>query len=81
MNMQYTNVLSNFSIELDTYEDLKKEDDTDVSVINDKDDDRKVIKWVSIFTECLSLEPMDPEELWFMYSEYQMLFQVRWIIP
>ena len=52
--MHYSNVLSIFKIEWDTYEKLNKEDDPDVSVINDKGNDRKVIKWVYIFTDCLS---------------------------
>ena len=52
-NMNYSNVLSIFNIDYDTYEELKKEDDPDVPVINDKDNDRKLIKWVSIFTDCL----------------------------
>ena len=52
-NMNYSNLLSSFKIDYDTYEELKKEDDPDVPVINDKDNDRKLIKWVSIFTDCL----------------------------
>ena len=54
MNMHYTNVLSNFKIELYTYEQLKNQDDPDVPVINDKDNDPKIINWVSIFYGRLS---------------------------
>ena len=53
-NMHYINVLSIFKIEWDTYEKFNKEDYPNVSVINDKGNDRKVIKWVYIFTDCLS---------------------------
>ena len=52
-NMNYSNVLSIFNIDYDTYEELKKEDDPDVPVINDKDNDRNLIQRVSIFTDCL----------------------------
>ena len=48
------NVLSRFKIEWDIYEELKKEDNPDVLVINDKENIRKLIKWVSNFTDCLS---------------------------
>ena len=52
-NMNYSNLLSSFKIDYDTYEELKKEDDPDVPVINDKDNDSKLIQRVSIFTDCL----------------------------
>ena len=48
--MHYTYVLLNFNIEWDTYEELNKQDDFNVPEINDKNNDRKVIKWVSICT-------------------------------
>ena len=51
--MNYGNVFSIFNIDWDTYEELKKEDDPDVPVINDKENDHKVIKWVSTFIDCL----------------------------
>ena len=50
-NIHYVNVLSSFNIEWDTYEELKLEDDINLLVINDKDNDRKIIKWVSNFTD------------------------------
>ena len=53
MNIHYTNVLSNFKIEWDTYGELKKDDDPNVPVLDDKDNDSKVIKGVSIFNNCL----------------------------
>ena len=53
-NMHYSNVLSSFNIQWYTYEEPKKEDDTNVPVINDKENYCKVIKWVSIFTDCIS---------------------------
>jgi hypothetical protein len=54
VNMHYTNVLSEFKIEWEDYESLKKQDDPDVPSISDKDNDRKVIKWVPIFIDCVS---------------------------
>ena len=53
-SMHYTNVLSNFKIEWEDYESLRKQDDPDVPSISDKDNDRKVIKWVPIFIDCTS---------------------------
>ena len=53
-NMHYSNVLSIFKIEWDTYEDLKKDKNTDATVKNDNENDCKLIKWVSIFTDCIS---------------------------
>lgn len=52
--MHYTNILSMFKIEWDDYESLKSQDDPSIPHINDKDNDRKVIKWVPIFIDCLS---------------------------
>ena len=42
--MHYTNILSNFKIEFEAYEALKKKDAPDVPKINDKDGDRKIIR-------------------------------------
>ena len=52
--MHYTNVLTNFKLEWDDYESLKTQDDPTVPMVNDKDHDRKVIKWVPIFLDCVS---------------------------
>ena len=52
-NMHCGNILSSFKIERDTYENLRKEDDPDVLVINDKENYSKAIKWVYTFTDCL----------------------------
>ena len=54
MNMHYSSVLVSFKIEWDTYEELNKKNDPDVPVINDKDKYHKVIKCMSIVTDCLS---------------------------
>ncbi len=53
-NMHYTNVLSHFQLEWDDFDSLQDQDDPTVPSINDKDNDRKVIKWVPIFLDCLS---------------------------
>ena len=52
-NMHYTNVLSNFKIEFETYEALKKEDAPDIPKISDKDGDCKIIRWAPIFLDCM----------------------------
>ena len=54
INMNYGNVLSSFKIEWDIYKELEKQDDPNVLVINDNDNDSKVIKCMYTFTECLS---------------------------
>ena len=53
-NMHYTNVLQSFKIEWETYQDLRDQSEPEVPLINDKDNDRKVIKWVPIFLDCLT---------------------------
>ena len=54
LNMHYTNVLQMFKIEWETYQDLRDQKEPEVPTINDKDSDRKVIKWVPIFLDCLT---------------------------
>jgi len=51
--MHYTNVLSNFKIEFEAYEALKKEDAPDIPKISDKGGDRKIIRWAPIFLDCI----------------------------
>ena len=53
-NIHYGNILSSFNIEWDTYGEFKKDDDPNVRVINDKENECKVIKWVSTFTDFFS---------------------------
>ena len=53
ITMHYINVFSSFNIKWDTYDELKKEDNPDVLVNNDKENDCKIIIWVSNFTESL----------------------------
>ena len=52
--MHYTNVLSGFKIEEEAYADLLKKTEPDVPLINDRDNDRRVIKWAPNFLDCLS---------------------------
>ena len=52
-SMHYTNILSNFKIEYEAYEALKKKDAPEVPKINDKDGDRKIIRWAPIFLDCM----------------------------
>ena len=49
--MHYTNVLYNFKIDYEVYVDLKDEDSLKSPSINDKENDRKVIKWAPIFQD------------------------------
>jgi hypothetical protein len=53
-NMHYTSVLKGFKVEWDSYQDLKSQDDPSVPLVNDKDNDRKIIRWVPIFIDCLT---------------------------
>ena len=53
-NMHHSNILAAFKIEWDAYQDLKKEDVPKCPAINDRDNDRKVIKWAPIFQDCLA---------------------------
>ena len=43
-HIHYGNILSRFKIEWDTYENLKKENDLNVLLINDKENDNEVNK-------------------------------------
>jgi hypothetical protein len=52
--MHHINVLTPFKLEWDEFESMKSQDDPDVPSINDKDNERKVIKWVPIFLDCAS---------------------------
>ena len=53
-NMHYTNVLKGFKEDHDAYATLKKQDDPEVPLVNDKDKEKKVIKWVPLFEDALS---------------------------
>ena len=52
-NMHYGNILSNFKVEWESYQDLKTKDEPTPPTINDRDNDRKIIKWAPIFHDCL----------------------------
>ena len=43
-NMHYANVIQDFKVEWEAYTALKDEDDPKAPTINDRDNDRKVIK-------------------------------------
>ena len=53
-NMGYDAVLKGFKIEWDTYQDLRDQDAPEVPLISDKDNDRRVIKWVPVLHDCLA---------------------------
>ena len=53
-NMAYSSVLAEFKIEYEAYLSIKDDDDAKVPKINDKDADRKIIRWAPIFKDCLS---------------------------
>ena len=53
-NMHYVNVLSNFKSDHEGYELLKKGDSPDTPLVNDKDKEKKIIKWVPLFEDALS---------------------------
>ena len=53
-NMHYVNVLSAFRTDYEAYMLLRKQDAPDVSEVNDKDREKKIIKWVPLFEDALS---------------------------
>ena len=53
-NMHYTNVLMQFKLEWEAYQDLKDKDDPKIPKVNDRDGDRKIIRWAPIFLDTLS---------------------------
>ena len=53
--MSYNDVLKAFKVEWDhTYQYLRDQAEPDVLLINDRDNDHKVIKWAPIFLDCLT---------------------------
>jgi hypothetical protein len=53
-NMHYNNVLLTFKTEWEAYQELRDADEPKIPKINDRDAERKVIKWVPIFLDCMS---------------------------
>ena len=53
-HMGYTNTLSTFKIEYEAYEKLQKQKAPEVPDVKDSDNDKKIIKWVPIFMDCMS---------------------------
>ena len=53
-NMHYTNVLADFKQEWEAYKDLRGLDEPKVPKINDRDGDRKIIRWAPIFQDAMS---------------------------
>ena len=53
-NMAYSSILVTFKIEYEAYLSTADEDDTKIPKINDRDKDRKIIRWATIFKDCLS---------------------------
>ena len=51
--MHYGNVLSNFKIEWEAYEAIMSEYDPKIPNIVDRDDDRRIIRWATIFLDNL----------------------------
>lgn len=52
--MHYNNVLSAFKVEHDAYLKLRDEDEPKVPKMNDRDSERKIIRWAPIFQDHLS---------------------------
>ena len=53
-NVHNNNVLSSFKIDWYAYVNPKSQDSPEVPLVNEKDNDRKVIKWVPTFLDCLA---------------------------
>lgn len=54
VNMHYNNVLKGFKEDYDAYALLRKQDSPEAPVVNDKDKEKRVIKWIPLFEDCLS---------------------------
>jgi hypothetical protein len=54
VNMHYGNVLTGFKTDYEAYSLLKKQDEPDAPLVNDKDKEKKVIKWMPLFEDALS---------------------------
>ena len=52
--MNYQNVLSRFKDDYEAYISLKKQDSPETPLVNDKDKDKKIIKWVPLFEDASS---------------------------
>ena len=52
--MNYINVLADFNNDNDTYNLLWKKDPPYTPLVNDKDKEKKIIKWVPLFEDTLS---------------------------
>ena len=53
-SMHYTNVLADFKVEWEDYEKLQDADEPTIPKVNDRDSERKVIKWVPVFMDVMS---------------------------
>ena len=53
-NMHYGTVLTGFKMDYEAYSLLKKQDEPDAPVVNDKDKEKKIIKWMPLFEDALS---------------------------
>lgn len=53
-NMHYKNVLTGFKIDYESYVSLKKREEPDAPKVNDKEKEKKVIKWMPLFEDALS---------------------------
>ncbi len=54
INMHYGNILSTFKTDYEAYALLRKQDAPEVPTLNDKDKEKKVIKWAPLFEDALS---------------------------
>ena len=52
--MSYSTVLASLKVEHESYLSLKDEAEHKVLKINNRDNDRKVIRWSPIFKDCLA---------------------------
>ena len=52
--MNYANILVNFKTDFEAYTNLKRQDAPDIPLVNDKDREKKIIKWVPLFKDVMS---------------------------
>ena len=53
-NLHYNNVLADFRIAYEAYEQLKEQDSPDAPDVKESDKEKRVIKWAPVFLDCMS---------------------------
>lgn len=52
--MHYVKVVANFKVDWDLYKELKSQDTPDILLVNNKDKEKCIIKWIPLFKDVMS---------------------------